>query len=267
MPADPFALITKADERLIAQARKRGPAALEKVTLAIARRAVTTAAAKDKKREEELHDSEDRAWPPAWVLSAGKEAKLRAVHWRRRAVQRAERDRCELHRLALHESGHAAVCHLLGAAIERIAVGRGIMRDTLELDGGCFWRMLGGLDIPPAIRLRVSLAGMVADQVFCGRQEDMLSGDARQARASAEAIAEATGRDVDDVMVGARAEVEVLLELSGPETTAILTRAGVERVQPRWRLPARRFIAPARPLRVRAAQWKGNAGRPAGTGA
>jgi hypothetical protein len=42
MPADPFALITKSDEALNAKARKRGPKALQRITMAIAKRAVTT---------------------------------------------------------------------------------------------------------------------------------------------------------------------------------------------------------------------------------
>ena len=77
MPADPFLNITKADERLLEQARKRGPAALKRVTMAIAKRAVITARLKDEQRERESFDSEDRSWPPRY--------------WRRRAAEQAER--------------------------------------------------------------------------------------------------------------------------------------------------------------------------------
>ena len=61
MGADPFTNITPADERVIAQARKRGPAAFEKVVRAIAKRAIVTAHAKDAKREYELIDDTDRS--------------------------------------------------------------------------------------------------------------------------------------------------------------------------------------------------------------
>jgi hypothetical protein len=67
MPADPFALITKSDEALIAKARKRGPKALQRITMAIAKRAVTTAREKDQRREKEMVDDQDRVWPPRFL--------------------------------------------------------------------------------------------------------------------------------------------------------------------------------------------------------
>jgi succinate dehydrogenase flavin-adding protein (antitoxin of CptAB toxin-antitoxin module) len=72
MPADPFLHISPADERIIQQARRRGPRALKKVTEALARKAIDLANKKDKKREKELLDSEDRVWPPAFLASKGK---------------------------------------------------------------------------------------------------------------------------------------------------------------------------------------------------
>ena len=68
MPADPFALITKSDEALIAKARKRGPKSLKRVTEALARKAIMLANEKDKKREKELADETlDVSWPPRFL--------------------------------------------------------------------------------------------------------------------------------------------------------------------------------------------------------
>jgi hypothetical protein len=72
MPADPFLHISPADERIIQQARRRGPKALKKVTEALARKAIDLANRKDKQRERELSDSEDRVWPPSFLKGPSK---------------------------------------------------------------------------------------------------------------------------------------------------------------------------------------------------
>jgi hypothetical protein len=168
---------------------------------------------------------------------------------RRAAQQQAERDQHELWRICLHESSHAAAVHLLGGEIERVAVGYGVLDDSLSLSGGCFWRMRGGEKIPPSIMLRVALAGGAADRFFCGRTEDMYGGDGRAAWAAAAEIAEATGRDACDISRAARLEAEQFVrqyeaaitalarallaapqhELSGEQVERCLAQSGVRR--------------------------------------
>jgi hypothetical protein len=73
MPADPFLHISPADERIIQQARRRGPKALKKVTEALARKAIDLANKKDKKREKELADETlDVSWPPRFLQKGTK---------------------------------------------------------------------------------------------------------------------------------------------------------------------------------------------------
>jgi len=185
--------------------------------------------------------------------AAGEEAKM--SNWRQRRAaaiaqrDQAESDRREIWRIALHESSHAVAVHLLGAEVEKVAVGRGVLDDSLSLSGGCFWRMRGGEKIPPSIMLRVALAGGAADTFFCGRQEDMYGGDGRAAWAAAAEIAEATGQDACDISRAARMEAQGLVarhaeaiktlaaallearlhELPGGRVEDILRRAGVQR--------------------------------------
>jgi hypothetical protein len=60
VPADPFLHISPADEKIIQAARRRGPAALKRVTEALARKAIDLANRKDKQREKELRDATGR---------------------------------------------------------------------------------------------------------------------------------------------------------------------------------------------------------------
>jgi hypothetical protein len=50
-------------------------------------------------------------------------------HWRRLYEQRLFEAR-ELQRLTLHEGAHAAIHHVLGDEISRVAVGRGLSDDA-----------------------------------------------------------------------------------------------------------------------------------------
>jgi hypothetical protein len=85
-------------------------------------------------------------------------------NWRRRAQEAARREERELHRLALHEAAHALVNFVYDMQIELIAVGRGVLNDSLDLSGGCFWRTRDGRDIPPQILLITSMAGPASDK-------------------------------------------------------------------------------------------------------
>jgi hypothetical protein len=130
---------------------------------------------------------------------------------RRAAEQQQADDRREIWRICLHESAHCAAVHLLGGEIERVAVGWGVLDDSLSLSGGCFWRMGGGEKIPPSIQLCVALAGPASDVFFCGRQEAMYAGDGRAAWAAAAEMAETTGRDACDISRAARLEARELV--------------------------------------------------------
>jgi hypothetical protein len=72
MPSDPFVFVSPADERVIQQARKRGPKALDRVTKALARKAIDLANRKDQQRERELADEVDRNWPPRFLQGKSK---------------------------------------------------------------------------------------------------------------------------------------------------------------------------------------------------
>jgi hypothetical protein len=78
MGADPFLYMTKAHERALMEAKKRGPKALKRVAPALARQAILHADAKDQRREEELLDDTDR--------SAGLAQLMRPVKRRRERV-------------------------------------------------------------------------------------------------------------------------------------------------------------------------------------
>jgi hypothetical protein len=163
---------------------------------------------------------------------------------RRRAQQAAQREERELQRLALHEASHALVHFVYDIMqIERIAVGRGVLNDSPDLSGGCFWRTRDGRDIPPAVLLVAAMAGPMSDK-FYGFERDN-SGDLRDARRAAEQM----GGDIESILETGRRDAEALIrrheasirtlavallearwhELSGAQVEDILRRAGVQR--------------------------------------
>ena len=172
-------------------------------------------------------------------------------NWRRRAQEAARREERELQRLALHEAAHALVNFVYDMLIERIAVGRGVLNDSLDLSGGCFWRTADGRDIPPQVLLVTSMAGPACDK-FYGFDRDN-SGDLRDARWAAEQM----GGDIDTILETGRRDAEALIrrheaairtlaqalltvrsmELPGEQVERILSQSGVQRSLGRAPLP------------------------------
>jgi hypothetical protein len=99
MPVDVTKLLTPADHRLVARAKKRGEKAAQKVMQAIARRAGQTAFERNEKISRACRPDRSRL-----AASVSREEDEMKPNWRRRAAQQAERDRGALRRLAMHEA-------------------------------------------------------------------------------------------------------------------------------------------------------------------
>jgi hypothetical protein len=94
---------------------------------------------------------------------------------------------------------------ILGVNAECIVIGRGLIDDDdMRLRGRCEWKTTTGEGIPLDVLLRTSIVGLIADELYFSREWDLDSADYREALASAEEVAEATGADVGAVMASAR---------------------------------------------------------------
>ena len=133
--------------------------------------------------------------------------------------------------MSYHEASHSCLAWVLGCEVQRLVVGRNLTGDeSFRLRGQCHWRAADGGDILPEVRLRISLAGPVADARMFGRPSSPYDGDERVAREDALVIAARDGGDVDEIIDHARWEVALLIARNA---AAIEALAGELR-QSRW---------------------------------
>jgi hypothetical protein len=62
-----LAFLTPADRRLLAQARRRGPEALEKLAWALSGRVTASMEKREQLRKLFMESDEDMAWPPPFI--------------------------------------------------------------------------------------------------------------------------------------------------------------------------------------------------------